>query len=164
MLAPPDRRRHGALHVRGYPGRHHEEHEEAVVTSRNLELLPREECLRLLHTQYLGRVGVRIGQAPSILPVVFAMLDDDIVFRTDPGTKLSAAVMRTIVAFEVDDADPTTRTGWSVLVVGPVEEVTDAKTLARVDALGLEPWVDHDRDYVLRIHSRTVTGRRIPGR
>jgi nitroimidazol reductase NimA-like FMN-containing flavoprotein (pyridoxamine 5'-phosphate oxidase superfamily) len=134
------------------------------MTSRNLELLPREECLQLLRTQYLGRVAVRFSEAPSILPVVFAVLDDDVVFRTDPGTKLSAALMRTMVAFEVDDADPTTRTGWSVLVVGPVEEVTDATTLAQVDALGLEPWVDGARDRVLRIRSRTVTGRRIPAR
>ena len=134
------------------------------MTSRNLEILPREECLRLLRTQYLGRVAVRIGEAPSILPVIFALLDDDVVFRTDPGTKMSAAVMRTLVAFEVDDADPTTRAGWSVLVVGPVEEVTDATTLAQVDRLGLEPWVDGARDRVLRIRSRTVTGRRVPAR
>lgn len=134
------------------------------MTSRNLEILPREECLQLLRTQYLGRVAVRFGEAPSILPVVFALLDDDVVFRTDPGTKLSAALMRTIVAFEVDDADPTTRTGWSVLVVGPVEEVTDASTRARVDELGLAPWVDDGRDRVLRIRARTVTGRRIPAR
>jgi nitroimidazol reductase NimA-like FMN-containing flavoprotein (pyridoxamine 5'-phosphate oxidase superfamily) len=132
------------------------------VTSRNLELLSKEECLRLLHTQYLGRVAVRIGPAPSILPVIFAMLDDDVVFRTDPGTKLAAAAMQAIVAFEVDDADPTTRTGWSVLVVGPVEKVTDKTTLARIDTLGLELWVDHGRNFVLRIRSRTVTGRRIP--
>jgi nitroimidazol reductase NimA-like FMN-containing flavoprotein (pyridoxamine 5'-phosphate oxidase superfamily) len=147
--------------VRGYLGAHDE---GTAVTSRDLEILPREECLRLLRTQSLGRVAVRFGEAPSILPVIFAVLDDDVVFRTDPGTKLTAAVMRTIVAFEVDDADPTSRTGWSVLVIGPVDEITDATTLAQVAALGLEPWVDSGRDRVLRIRSRTVTGRRIPHR
>jgi hypothetical protein len=152
------------LEVGDYWAGHDEEAGEAGVTSRNLERLTRDECLQLLHTQYLGRVAVRIGQAPSILPVVFAMLDEDVVFRTDPGTKFSAAIMHTNVAFEVDEADPTTRTGWSVLVVGPVEELTDTATLARVDALGLEPWIDHGRDHVLRIRSRTVTGRRIPPR
>jgi nitroimidazol reductase NimA-like FMN-containing flavoprotein (pyridoxamine 5'-phosphate oxidase superfamily) len=147
--------------VRGYLGAHDE---GTAVTSRDLEILPREECLQLLRTQSLGRVAVRFGEAPSILPVIFAVLDDDVVFRTDPGTKLTAAVMRTIVAFEVDDADPTSRTGWSVLVIGPVDEITDATTLAQVAALGLEPWVDSGRDRVLRIRSRTVTGRRIPHR
>jgi uncharacterized protein len=161
MIAPPDRRRQQILRVRGYP---HAHDERTAVTSRNLEILPREECLQLLRTQFLGRVAVRFGEAPSILPVVFTMLDDDVVFRTDPGTKLSAALMRTIVAFEVDDANPTSRSGWSVLVVGPVEEVTDARMLAQVDALGLEPWVNDGRDRVLRIRSRTVTGRRIPTR
>jgi nitroimidazol reductase NimA-like FMN-containing flavoprotein (pyridoxamine 5'-phosphate oxidase superfamily) len=134
------------------------------MTSRNLEVLTREECLRLLHTQVLGRVAVRFGEAPSVLPVIFAMLDDDVVFRTDPGTKLSAALMHTIAAFEADDADPDTRTGWSVIVVGPIEEVHDAPTLARIDALGLDPWVDGGRNRTLRIRTRTVTGRRIPPR
>ena len=132
------------------------------MTSRNLEILTRKECLRLLPTQMLGRVAVRFGEAPSVLPVIFAMLDDDVVFRTDPGTKLSAALMHAIVAFEVDDADPATRTGWSVLVVGPIEEVDDRATLARIEELRLEPWVDGGRDRVLRIRTRTVTGRRIP--
>lgn len=134
------------------------------MTSRNLEILSRDTCLELLRTQYLGRVAVRLGEAPTILPVVFAVLGDDVVFRTDPGTKMSAAIMHTIVAFEVDDADPVSRSGWSVLVVGPVEEVTDAAALAQVEALGLEPWVDGGRDRVLRIRSRTVTGRRIAAR
>ena len=35
------------------------------------------------------------------MPVNYALLDDEVVFRTDPGTKLSAALMRTMVAFEV---------------------------------------------------------------
>jgi nitroimidazol reductase NimA-like FMN-containing flavoprotein (pyridoxamine 5'-phosphate oxidase superfamily) len=134
------------------------------MTSRNLEVLTREECLRLLHTQVLGRVAVRFGEAPSVLPVIFTMLDDDVVFRTDPGTKLSAALMHTTAAFEVDDADPEARTGWSVLVVGPIEEIDDGPSLARIDALGLDPWVAGARNRTLRIRTRTVTGRRIPPR
>jgi hypothetical protein len=50
---------------------------------------------------------------PSILPVNYALLDDDVVFRTDPGSKLLAALMKVLFAFEVDDADPRTRTGWA---------------------------------------------------
>jgi nitroimidazol reductase NimA-like FMN-containing flavoprotein (pyridoxamine 5'-phosphate oxidase superfamily) len=138
--------------------------EERAMTSRNLEVLTQDECIRLLHTQFLGRVAVRFGEAPSVLPVNYAMLDDDIVFKTEPGTKLSAAIMQAVVAFEVDDADPATRTGWSVLVVGPVEEITDRATLERVDETGLEAWPGDGRDRVLRIRTRTATGRRIVNR
>src|SRR6476646_11639130 len=79
-----------------------------VMTSRGLEILSTDECLDLLRSQTLGRVAVQIGATPAISPVNYALLDDDVVFRTDPGTKLSAALMRTMVAYEVDDTDPAT--------------------------------------------------------
>ena len=134
------------------------------MTSRGLEILTTDECLDLLRSQTLGRVAVQIGEAPAILPVNYALLDDDVVFRTDPGTKLSAAIMQTMVAFEVDDRDPVTRAGWSVLIVGYSEQVRDRATLARVDALGLEPWVTEGLDFVVRIRTRTISGRRLPAR
>jgi uncharacterized protein len=132
------------------------------MTSRGLEILTPDECLAFLRAGTLGRVAVRIGEAPSILPVNYALLDDDVVFRTDPGTKLTAALMRTLVAFEVDHAEPKTRTGWSVLVIGYADEVRDHATLERVNTLALEPWVVEGRDFVVRVHTRSMTGRRIP--
>ena len=134
------------------------------MTSRGLEILSTDECLDLLRSRTFGRVAVQIGGAPAILPVNYALLNDEVVFRTDPGTKLSAALMRTMVAFEVDDTDPATRGGWSVLVVGYSEEIRDRATRARVDALGLEPWVTEGLDFVVHIRTRTMTGRRLPAR
>jgi uncharacterized protein len=134
------------------------------MTSRGLEILSNEECLDLLRSQTLGRVAVQIGDAPAILPVNYALLDDEVVFRTDPGTKLSAALMRTMVAFEVDDTDPMTHAAWSVLVVGYSEQVRDHAQLVRVDALGLEPWVTEGLDFVVHIRTRTISGRRLPAR
>ena len=134
------------------------------MTSRGLEILSTDECLDLLRSRTFGRVAVQIGEAPAILPVNYALLDDDVVFRTDPGTKLSAALMRTMVAFEVDDTDPASRGGWSVLVVGYSEEIRDHATRARVDDLGLEPWVTEGLDFIVRIRTRTISGRRLPGR
>ena len=131
------------------------------MTSRGFAILARDECLELLRANSLGRVALRIGETPAILPVNYAMLDEDVVFRTDPGSKLSAALMRVLVAFEIDHADSATRTGWSVLVTGYVEEIRDAGTLARVAELGLEPWVVEGRDFVVRIDTRTVSGRRL---
>lgn len=134
------------------------------MTSRGLEILTQDECLDLLRAGLLGRVAVRIGEAPAILPINYALLDDEVVFRTAPGTKLSAALMQILVAFEVDQPDPAMRAGWSVLVVGYAEEIRDRSTLERVAALGLEPWVTEGRDFVVRIRTRTMTGRRLPSR
>jgi len=125
------------------------------------ETLSVEECLELLRSAGLGRVAVRIGDAPAILPVNFALLDEEVVFRTDPGTKLTAALMGVRVAFEADHADPATRAGWSVLVVGRAEEIRDRSTLERVDTLDLEPWVAEAPDFVVRIRTERITGRRV---
>ena len=89
------------------------------------------------------------------------LLDDEVVFRADPGTKLSAALIRMMVAFEVDDADSATRAGWSVLVVGYAEEIRDRPTLTRVAALDLQSWLPEGRDFVVIIRTRSMTGRRI---
>jgi nitroimidazol reductase NimA-like FMN-containing flavoprotein (pyridoxamine 5'-phosphate oxidase superfamily) len=131
------------------------------VTSRGLERLTEEECRALLRGHTLGRIAVRIGEAPAILPVNYAMLDDDVVFRTDPGSKLSAALMRVLVAFEVDELVEAAHGGWSVLVTGYVEPVDDQETLERIAALDLRPWVTEGRDYVARIRTRTISGRRL---
>ena len=131
------------------------------MSSYGLERLPREECLQLLRTRGFGRVGLKIGDDPAILPVNYAVLGDDVVFRTDPGAKLSAAVLRRKVAFEVDQTQPFSHDGWSVLVVGHAEEVRDRSTLDAVDHLPLRPWADGVRDQVVRIRAEQVTGRRI---
>jgi nitroimidazol reductase NimA-like FMN-containing flavoprotein (pyridoxamine 5'-phosphate oxidase superfamily) len=114
-----------------------------------------------LASQSLGRIALRIGESPAILPVNYAVLEGDVVFRTDPGSKLSAALMGVQVAFEIDGGHAPGGSPWSVLVVGYAEEVRDQTTLARVDELELEPWVAGHRDNVVRIATHRITGRRV---
>src|ERR1700739_3736503 len=71
-----------------------------------LEELERDECLRLLATAEIGRVIISTGALPAALPVNFFLDGDAIIFRTAPGTKLSAACDHAVVAFEVDSIDP----------------------------------------------------------
>jgi nitroimidazol reductase NimA-like FMN-containing flavoprotein (pyridoxamine 5'-phosphate oxidase superfamily) len=123
--------------------------------------LSRADALGLLAGESIGRVGVTVGALPAILPVNYGMLDGMIVFRTAPGTKLSAAVQEAVVAFEVDHADSHARAGWSVLVVGHARRITDAELLERVRALELRPWAPGQRDHFVQISPEMVTGRRI---
>ena len=53
--------------------------------------LDRSECLALLASTSLGRIGTSIEAMPVVLPVAFALYDGSIVFRTMPGTKLHDA-------------------------------------------------------------------------
>lgn len=126
-----------------------------------LEAMDREECLRLLRHGRIGRVGVVDGGRPVVLPVNYVMDGEQVVFRTADGTKFDAAVRGATVAFEIDGADPMFHTGWSVLVSGRAEEITDDGELARIDGLCLQPWAEGDKPHVVSITSTSITGRRI---
>jgi len=132
-----------------------------VPMTRRLDELSRAEAVHLLTTASIGRVGITMGALPAILPVNYAVVDDAIVFRSDTGSRFSAAMEGAVVAFETDESDLASSTGWSVLVVGCAREITDAPTLERVRALGLDAWALGPRDHFVEIPLDVVTGRRI---
>ena len=128
-----------------------------------LETLPLEVCLRLLESVPVGRVSFYTDGEVVTLPVNHVVDGQDVVFRTDRGSKLSAADRRDHVAFEADDYDPRTRTGWSVLLQGRAEVVREDSEIQRLSHLGLYPWVTAvDRPFWIRIRPTSVTGRHTP--
>ena len=128
-----------------------------------LEALPLEVCLRLLESVPVGRVSFCTDGEVVILPVNHVVDGQDVVFRTDRGSKLSAADRGDHVGFEADDYDPRTRTGWSVLVKGRAEVVREDSEIQRLSRLGLYPWVTAvDRPFWIRIRPTSVTGRHTP--
>jgi nitroimidazol reductase NimA-like FMN-containing flavoprotein (pyridoxamine 5'-phosphate oxidase superfamily) len=132
------------------------------VDRNGLEVLDRDECLRLLDSATLGRVGVNVSALPTVLPVNFRLTDGRIIFRTGPGTKLAAATRNAVVAFEVDDIDPLSHTGWSVVVTGVARPVVDHDDLARLTDLGIARWAPGHDGHVVEVSLDLVTGRRIP--
>jgi nitroimidazol reductase NimA-like FMN-containing flavoprotein (pyridoxamine 5'-phosphate oxidase superfamily) len=139
-----------------------------VIVDQGLELLTERQAHQLLAAGEVGRVGITIGALPAIFPVNYRLIDDAIVFRTGPGSKLSAAAEGAVVAFEVDDYQLADRSGWSVLVVGPAEVVNDPGMESRVADAGLEPFPDGSgasscescRPSSLVVASSTAPGRR----
>jgi uncharacterized protein len=127
-----------------------------------LEIIEPDECRRLLAADEVGRLAIVDGGSPALFPVNYALDGDAIVFRTAPGTKLSEGT-RGRVAFEVDDFDREARTGWSVIVVGRLEEVTeyDSRTLERVTSLPVEPWTGGEKSHWMRLVPSRISGRRI---
>jgi nitroimidazol reductase NimA-like FMN-containing flavoprotein (pyridoxamine 5'-phosphate oxidase superfamily) len=139
-----------------------DQHELMASTDHGgLQVIPEDECLRLLGGATLGRVALSIGALPVVLPVNFAMDDGDVVLRTNKGTKLNAALAGAVVAFEADEYDAVYHTGWSVLVTGVARVVTLPDELSRLKELPLRPWAPGERDDYVRIARHTVTGRRI---
>lgn len=132
------------------------------MRGRAMERLDRDECLKLMerHPACVGRVALA-GPRPVIFPVNYAIDGNNIVFRTDPGTKFDAAVQKSYVAFEVDWVEPTWQIGWSVVARGQARVVTEPEELERVRRLPLLPWTEGDKETFVSIDAELISGRRL---
>ena len=120
----------------------------------------RPECLRRLGRAGVGRVSTTVAALPTIFPVNYAVLDDDVVFRTAAGTTLAAAVRDAVIAFEIDAIEPWSAAGWSVVVVGHAREITSAEQIARAERLPLNGWQHGGAaETLLRISTEVISGR-----
>ena len=134
-----------------------------IDTRTGIEVISTDECMRLLGTKQIGRFSFLSGGLPQIVPVNYVLDGDAVVFATAPGSKLWGAT-RSQVAFEVDHVDEAARAGWSVVIHGLAQEITDLDRpdlVARVRALPLQPWAGGDRPNLVRLAATTVTGRRV---
>jgi uncharacterized protein len=121
------------------------------------EWLTRSECLALLASESIGRLAVAQPDGPPLVfPVNYALDGDDIVFRTDPGTKLDG-LRQAPVSFEVDAIDPIHHRGWSVLVRGVAYEALPAD----IEGVVVEPWAPGPKRHWVKVLTVEVTGRRI---
>ena len=128
---------------------------------RALRELSRARCLELLATTAVGRVGVSVRALPVILPVSYALIGEQVILRTAPGTKLEAAAHRHVVAFEADRYDPRGAWGWSVLVQGVASEIVDgAELVAARNRLGRDlPFLDRESARLVVVDSALMSGR-----
>jgi nitroimidazol reductase NimA-like FMN-containing flavoprotein (pyridoxamine 5'-phosphate oxidase superfamily) len=128
-----------------------------------LAILPFEECLRLLASVPVGRVGFISDGELVILPVNHIVDGQDVVFRTAHGSKLSAADGQNLATFEADHYDEQARSGWSVVVTGRAEVVDAKADVQRLTRRGLHPWVTAVRHpFWIRIRPTAVSGRQTP--
>ena len=134
------------------------------IDHAGLEVLPFDSCLALLAAVSVGRVGFVADGEVLVLPVNFVMDGQAVVFRTASGSKLFGAEDKSAVAFEADNYDDITESGWSVLVNGRAEVVEDDAEIGRLSRLGLQPWPSAlDRPFWIQISPTSVTGRRTAG-
>lgn len=127
-----------------------------------LEILSQQECLALLRSESVGRLAFVEAGEPVILPINYAMAGTSVVFRTALGGKLDAASLGRPAAFEIDGLDETYKRGWSVLVKGILQEVTEDEDLAEVGRLTLQPWARRvEKPFYVRLLPTGISGRRV---
>jgi nitroimidazol reductase NimA-like FMN-containing flavoprotein (pyridoxamine 5'-phosphate oxidase superfamily) len=124
------------------------------------EVLGADDCWRLLRGVALGRLAVWVDDHPELFPLNFRTDHETIVFRTAPGTKLSAALTGKPVALEADHINSRTNQAWSVVVKGQAAEVEQTEEFRVNVAQLLLPWSPGAKDRFVRITPDTITGRR----
>jgi nitroimidazol reductase NimA-like FMN-containing flavoprotein (pyridoxamine 5'-phosphate oxidase superfamily) len=132
-----------------------------------LEELDEAECLRLIASGGIGRIGFSGRYGPTVMPVNYQLYEGTIVFRTaqdsatDEDLRTGIANAEYKVAFEIDDFDSAARTGWSVLIQGSAHHVESEAERASVEGAGVDPWPGGGRELFLRITPMRITGRRV---
>ena len=125
-----------------------------------LEILDQRECQWLLATHSMGRVAFTERALPAIRPVNYTLHGTHIVLRTQ-ADGLAARLDGQVVAFEIDDVDAETETGWSVVVTGTARVLRDTTDLVRLDAVPAVSWAGPDHHTAVCITPGQVSGRRI---
>ncbi|GLW70849.1 DNA-binding protein [Kitasatospora phosalacinea] len=111
------------------------------------------ECWQRLGAHGLGRIARTGPDGPVVRPVGYLVHEHTVLYRT-AGDGALAPGPGGDAAFEVDRADRDLREGWSVLMIGPLEYVTEPALLAELPAPPAHGrWV--------RLTPTTVTGRSI---
>jgi transcriptional regulator with XRE-family HTH domain len=126
-----------------------------------LETMTAQECTAHLDPGGIGRFLFAADRGPVAVPVNYAMLGEDVVFRTDDRTAAAGAIGQQRVSFDVDHFDEALREGWSVLVSGTASILTRPEDVAAAKRLSIEPWAGGNREAYVRLVPTEVTGRRI---
>lgn len=124
---------------------------------RRLIDLDADECWTLAASRPVGRLAWTGAHGPSIIPVNFSLNGTEVLVRTAGYTEVARECDDSPVAFEIDDIDPATRSGWSVLMRGHGHlEYGPPSGTDQTDV-----WVSGPRTLRLRIEVTEVTGRRL---
>jgi uncharacterized protein len=130
----------------------------------DLEPIDRETCEELLASVPFVRLGLLTDRGVSILPVNHVVVDGDVYFRTEAGSKLAIAASEAQVAVETDGADVERHVGWSVLGHGTASIVTDRDQIERLLSLDFTPWnAPDEKMFWVRVRFDDLEGRRIVG-
>lgn len=128
---------------------------------RASDALTPSECWALATTQSMGRLGFFHEGLLNIFPVNYFVLDEQVYFRTTTDGIIATSHLEH-AAFQTDFADMTTRSGWTVLVNGPVARVEDPDLLTKLwGKIAEEPWAPGLRDQFYALKPTLVRGRRL---
>ena len=124
-----------------------------------IALVNTDDCWRLLEKANLGRIAVQTTDGLDIFPINFVVTDEEIFFRSAPGSKLIDITANPVVAFEVDGLHAGHR--WSVVVKGTAHRLDRDDVIERSGVLRLSTATGTEKFNYVRIIPTSISGRRI---
>jgi nitroimidazol reductase NimA-like FMN-containing flavoprotein (pyridoxamine 5'-phosphate oxidase superfamily) len=102
------------------------------TVTHSVDTLAPQELLDRLASARVGRLAFSHHALPALLAMNYIVDGRELVLQTAAGPAVGAAQGRgSIVAFEVDEIDPKSNSGWSVVVTGHLREVTERSRIER---------------------------------
>ncbi|TYC98629.1 pyridoxamine 5'-phosphate oxidase family protein [Arthrobacter echini] len=130
-------------------------------TLRASDALPPSECWALASTRSTGRLGFFRDGLLDIFPVHYVVLDERIYFRTSADGIIATSDLGR-AAFQVDQVNKETHSGWSILANGPVTRVEDPGLLTTLWGKAVEePWAPGQRDLFFCLAPTQLRGLRV---
>jgi hypothetical protein len=119
--------------------------------------LDQADCWELIRSAPIGRLVWHGTEGLSVATLNFTVDRQSILFRTLAYGSIARECDDSPVAFHVDHADATTRTGWSVLIRGRAHvEYGDTVAIDTIDA-----WPEGSRLLAVRVDPTRISGRRL---
>ena len=112
-------------------------------------VLDDRQCWRILAAHKVGRLVTVIDSEPEIFPINYYVDGESVIFRSAEGSKMDLLALNKNVVFEVDGW--TDEGGWSVMVKGIAERITDEDELARARKAPLLPWIPTVKTIFVRV-------------
>jgi nitroimidazol reductase NimA-like FMN-containing flavoprotein (pyridoxamine 5'-phosphate oxidase superfamily) len=125
------------------------------------DVLDLERCRHLLRTHELGRLAVRREETVDIFPINYLVFDDELYFRSAPGSKLMDLTQSPRVAFEIDGRSG--RRLWSVVVHGVARRLNDDEEIERSGIRTLQAAHDGEKLNYVAIGTESISGREFTG-
>lgn len=133
--------------------------------TRRLRETTREQAMQRLASVSVGRVGFTSRALPAIRPVTHLVDNGHVIIRSDEGSAIVNAASSergAVVAYEADDIDVSSGSGWSVLVIGLARLIEDPEEAARYRQ-ALRSLVPGETGWVIRIYPELVSGFDVAG-
>lgn len=130
-----------------------------------LSELTEDECWSLIAQRtdaqaHFARVAWTGSTGPVVIPVNYVVHEESLWIRTSAYSAMAEQVDESLIAVEMDDVDPETHGGWSVLLRGRAAVLYHEDRVPE-EVRNLHTWAGGARPLWVHLAPDHVTGRRL---